>query len=355
MLKSYAEGRHALAASAWLRGEPLPQSDLDALGIGAERDDEERSRETEAKDAVNALLSFLAPDPVILCFDQVEALETFRGDRDGFHAMGTLVAELYHEHKHILMVSCVISAFEPVFEELTNKANADRWRQTQVTLRPIAWEQAVQLIKARLDSSQELAALRRTHSQDPLWPLSPAALTPLFEKTGLCLPRTLIQACRSQFESLFGDEVAPRPKISREDFLQQEFDASLREARAVVARLGGDKTLGESLPWLLQNSGFKALGRSDKIARYANLAFQTASGGELAVALCHCGGLELTNRLKKIEKFWTANPPDLKVVCDPSVTPGSKGQELLANIPGAVDRSSTLCPKPSPRFRQFTT
>jgi hypothetical protein len=63
---SYGEGRHVHAASACLRGETLPQPDLEALGIGAERDDEDRSRETEAKDALTGLLAFIAPGPALL-------------------------------------------------------------------------------------------------------------------------------------------------------------------------------------------------------------------------------------------------------------------------------------------------
>ena len=293
VLMSYGEGRHVHAASAWLRGESLPQADVDALGIGAEKDDEERSRETEARDAVNGLLRFLAPDPTVLCFDQVEALETYRGDREGFHAMGALVAELYHEHSHLLMVSCLVSAFEHVFEELNNQANVARWLQNKATLRPVPWDQAARLIKARLDSSPELTSLRRTHAQDPLWPLSAEALQPLFEATGLCLPRKLIQACKSQFESLFGDEIEPRPRISRRNFLEQEFDKALKEARVVV-RQGGDKTLVESLPWLLQNSGLNALGRDDQRSRYVGLAFRGAKG-DVAVSVCYCGGNELAH------------------------------------------------------------
>jgi hypothetical protein len=331
VLNSYGEGRHVLAASAWLRGEALPQSDLDALGIGAERDDEERSRETEAKDAVNGLLSFLAPDPVLLCFDQVEALETYRGDRDGFHVMGTMVAELCHEHSHLLLVSCIVSAFEVAIDELTNKANRDRWQQHKFSLRPIDWSEAVKLIKARLDASSELVPLRQRHSTDPLWPLDAQSITPLFEATGLCLPRTLIQACRIQFEGLLGDQSTPRPKLSRQDFLQQEYAETLKEARLVVERQGGDKTLGEALPWLIQSSGLTPLGRDDQRARYSNLAFRTART-DIAIALCYCGGVELFNRLRKIHRLWTNDPPGLRVICDASVKPGARSQELLETI-----------------------
>jgi hypothetical protein len=331
VLNCYMEGRHVHAASAWLRGETLPQSDLDALGIGAEKDDEDRSRETEAKDAVNGLLEFLAPDPTVLCFDQVEALETYRGDKDGFHAMGTLISQLIDDHHRLLLVSCIVSAFEDHLDQLTNKANRDRWLQKKITLRPIQWDDALKLVAGRLDSSPDLAQLRREHPQDALWPLNPEVLKPLFETTGLCLPRTLIQACKTHFESLFGDEVVPRPKLSREDFLQQEYEKNVNEARIAVARQGGDKVLGESLPWLLQNSGFSPLAADAGRSRYANLAFRSPTG-EFAVSLCSCRGNELNGRLRRIERYWQVGSLGLKIIRDPSVRPGPKSEQLLGTI-----------------------
>jgi len=331
-LHCYAEGRHVHAASAWLGGEALPDSDLDALGIGTEKDDEDRSRETEARKVVNGLLNFLAPDPTLLCFDQVEALETYRGDRDGFHTMGALIAELYHEHGHLLMVSCIVSDFEHVFEQLANKPDRDRWRENQITLRPIDWNDAVRLVKGRLDSSPELAASRREHPEDPLYPLHAEDLKPLFETTGLCLPRTLIQTCKTRFESLFGDDAVQRPpKLSRENFLQQEYEKNLKQARNIVGRQGGDKTLSESLPWLLQNSGCSPIGQDRERSQYANLAFRGESG-DFAVSLCYSGGIELTNRLKRIERLWKPQALALKILRDASVKPGAKGAELLATI-----------------------
>jgi hypothetical protein len=332
-LASYGEGRHVHAAAAWLRGEALPLADLEALGVGVEKDGieydgAERSRETEARDTVNGLLSFLGPAPTVLCFDQVEALETYRGDRDGFHAMGTLVAELYHEHSHLLMVSCIVSAFEPVFEELNNQANVARWLQHKVTLQPIDEDQAAELVKARLESSSELAPLRQMHAGEPLWPLDAGALTPLFANTGLCLPRALIEACRKQFESLLDDPAQRRPNLTRKEFLRREFSDALREARLNTRREGPEKTLSESLPWLLQNGGLTAVPRDDRRSRYSQFAFRT-SGNDVAVALCCCGGNELTWKLRKIDRFWTTDPPSLRIVCDASVTPGARGQELI--------------------------
>ena len=333
VLQSYAEGRNVLAAAAWLRGESLPLADLEALGIGTDKEeDEDRSRENEARLVVNGLLNLLSPDPVMLCFDQVEALQTYRGDEEGFHAMGTLISQLNDEHSHLLLISCIVSAFESLFDRLPNGADRDRWLQRKVTLRPIDWEAAQKLVTERLSSASGLTALRSQHSDDPLYPLSADDLKPLFAKTGLCLPRTLIQECKVRFQSLFGDGVTPAPEpISRQDFLQEVYSAGVSKARSIVTTLGGDKTLSESLPWLLQNSGYGPLAQDPARSQYASLAFR-GEGREFAVSLCQCRGNELTARLRRIDRFWKPAKSDLYILRDANVTPGVKGAQLLNSL-----------------------
>jgi hypothetical protein len=331
VLESYVEGRNVAAASAWLRGETLPESDLAALNIAIDKDDEEQSREADAREAVDGILKFLAPDAAVICFDQVEALETYRGDTEGFHAMGTLMAHLVDAHEHLLLVSCIVSAFEDRFEQLANQANRARWLQKQVTLKPVSWDEAVQLIRIRLDSSAALAALRRENSQDPLWPLDGAVLRPLFERTGLCLPRALIERCKTHFESLFGQDVPARPKLNRGDFLAAEYAKNFAEAEVNVLNQGADKTLLESLPWLMENNGYEPVERRGERPAGANLFFR-GPGGEFGVVFCSAGGLQTTNRLKKVVSVWDPLRIGLRVVRDPSRRHGSKADEILAYL-----------------------
>jgi hypothetical protein len=161
-----------------------------------------------------------------------------------------------------------------------------------------------------------------------LWPVNPDALKPLFEATGLCLPRTLIQAGKTHFESLFGE---PGPKLSREDFLQQEYEKNVNEARIVVARQGGDKTLAECLPWLMENSGASPTAEYARHSRYANLAFRKETRA-FAISFCWSRGNELTNHLKRIERNWHMGDVGLKIIRDPSVTPGARGEQLLGTL-----------------------
>lgn len=330
-LECLRDGRLFQVASAWLRGESLTDTDLNKLEIGLDSEDEERSREAEAKRVVDALLRLVAPIPVVLCFDQVEGLQTYRGEEGGFHAMAQLISALNDGHDNLLLISCMVSAFEDLFDRLPNGADRDRWLQGQVTLSRIGWDQAVELVRARLDAAPALARLRQAHSLNPLWPLSEAALQPLFAETGVCLPRKLIQTCKQQFEQLL-DDAAPRPQRSREDFLQEEYAQNLAAARAIVQRQGADKTLSDCLPWLLQNSGLKQLQQSAERSFYVHLAFNSALG-DSGLVFCTRGGNELTNKLRRVERHWR-NPAALrlKILRDASIRPGRVGSELLAKL-----------------------
>jgi len=331
-LENLASGRHALTATAWLRGEPLAEADLAALGIGAEKEDEDRSLETEAKLVVEALLSFLSPAPVVICFDQVEALETYPGEEAGYHALAQMISALVSgEHRKLLLISCVVAAFEHKLERLTNEADRDRWLQEKATLMRIKWEPAAELVKCRLDSAPSLKASREQHAQNPLWPLDEHPIRELFSQTGRCLPRKLIHACKVEFDRQMGD-VAVGPKVSREEFLRQEYRRILTTARLESRKAGGEKVLEDCLPWLLQNSGSAVMGKSTIGPNYANLSYRS-SAGEAALMFCYAPGNSFTSRLKKAAQYWNGIP-HLRILSDPAIQPkpGSKGAQYLEQL-----------------------
>lgn len=331
VLECLGSGRQRLAAGAWLRGEEsLTEEDLAALGIGADTDVEERSRETEAEQVLQALLRYLAPTPVVLCLDQVEALETYPGDNAGYHALGQMVAALVDGHDHLILISCVVSAYEHNIDRLPNGADRDRWLQEKATLQPIAWDDAVALIQARLDSSDELKELRRQHAADALWPLEEGAIRKLFAQTGLCLPRKLIQACRRELARCMGDSI--KKTLTSEEFLQQEYCKLLAAARLQWRKTGGEKVLEDCLPWLLQHSGATVVGKSAAYAGYANMGVRSEHG-EAALMFCFTRGNSFTNRLKKAAQNWRG-APQLKILSDASIQPktGTKGALYLERL-----------------------
>lgn len=329
VLECLRDGRHVHAAAAWLRGELLGDADLRALGLGVDKEDEDHSRERDAKLVVDAVLRFLAPTPVVLCFDQIEALETYRGETAGYHAMAQMISALNGSHNHLLLISCIVLAFERRFDELSNDADKDRWLCHKDTLRPVDWEQAAQIVRVRLDSASKLQEQRLAHSEDPWWPLDSASLQPLFAETGLCLPRTLVRACERQFAELMSDDQPTT--LPLDAFLRKEYAGGLSEARRTVARQPISKTLNDCLPWLLQNSRLIPLGQDQIRSKYAQQAWRGADG-DLALAFCDGGGVTLTNQLKRIDQHWSSQAFKLVILRDPTVKLGDKGARLLEQL-----------------------
>lgn len=317
-LNNLSNGRHTLGAMAWLRGEPLSPSDLEILGIESEKESEDRSRESEAKQVVEALLRVLSPLPIVLCFDQVEALETYPGDPAGYHAFGQMVSVLVDgEHRKLLLISCIVSDYEVQLESLPNKSDQDRLLQEKISLKPIEWEAAAELIRARLDQSPALEEQRAKRPRQPLWPLEEPPLRELFAKTGRCLPRKLIQACKAQFALRQAGSII-EPPLSREEFLQQEFQRLRQSARLEWRKRGGEAVLEDCLPWLLESYGKSVIPKSST-APFVHLAFR-GSAGESALLFCFTQGNPFTARLRKAELSWKGKP-DLAILSDPAIQP----------------------------------
>jgi hypothetical protein len=155
-------------------------------------------------------------------------------------------------------------------------------------------------------------------------------LKPLFGETGLCLPRKLIRASEHQFRELMGDD-PPRQAKTPERFLQEEFDGNLSEARGIVARQGIGKTLSDSLPWLLQNSGLTPLGQDHARSKYASQAWR-GPGGDTALSFCDGEGVALFHQLKRIDREWKPKTLKLAIVRDPAIRPGEKAALILETL-----------------------
>ncbi len=106
-----AFGRHLRDLRAWLAGTSLPQAALERIDL-AQEDGNDDEREDESRRVV-LMLCRLAGNglPIVLSFDQVEALQTVPGDRDALFAFGQMLSALHDGTTNALLVSCVQSAF----------------------------------------------------------------------------------------------------------------------------------------------------------------------------------------------------------------------------------------------------
>lgn len=234
--------RLARDARAWLRGDYLPPTRREALGVAPEPANDDA--EGEAREIVKALAS-LSPRtlPTILCFDQVEALERFRHDDEALFRFGQVVGALFNEGRNLLLISCIQSSFGPLLEKAADRADFDRIAEDQTTLDPLADREARELLLARMELVPELAALRQSrHENEPLWPLDERQLLSQDGAFNGWTPRRLLARASGWFDQAAGR--ATRPPVDLPAFLGQEFD---RCAGRLDPTASGE-VLGHGLP-----------------------------------------------------------------------------------------------------------
>jgi hypothetical protein len=180
MLDHLVHRRYTFDATAWLKGDSLPEQVLAKLGVGAEEGEE---REEVARRVVTALCRLAGETlPLVFCFDQLESLQRYPRDTEAFFRFGRMAADLADADPNVLIISCVQSAFVEDLKTNMREADRDRVVRRQATLEPLTSAQIEDLVKARLDSVPELKALR-ARKLDPLFPIGAAFVDHLYQTT----------------------------------------------------------------------------------------------------------------------------------------------------------------------------
>ena len=298
MLDHLCHRRYTFDATAWLKGDSLPESVLSKLGVGA---DEGEEREEVARRVVTAL-SRLAGEtlPLVFCFDQLESLQRYPRDTEAFFRFGRMAADLADADPNVLIISCVQSAFVDDLKTNMREADRDRVIRRQATLEPLTPAQIEELVKARLDSVPELKALR-AKKVDPLYPIGTAFIEHLFQTTTRT-PRKIIAKCSERFEELkTGSAWVPD---GYEIVLESEYLERRRAALDQQQPEDATRTLSHGLPiaWFA----------FDKCKEFASLAALEASAadvvlrggkGDFDVAICNERNMtSLAARFKRLRR-----------------------------------------------------
>jgi hypothetical protein len=195
-----AFGRHRRDLRAWLAGDSLPESALDRLGLSQDEGTDEE-REDEAQRVVLMLCRLAGHDlPILLSFDQVEALQVSPDDTEGLFGFGKLVSILHDMTENVFVVSSVQSTFFGLLRERSRGADYDRMvSQGALSLDPLSPEEARMLIRARLDAAG--AGVRGAESAANCWPLEEQEFADLFSQDRPVTPRRLLALCAERYES----------------------------------------------------------------------------------------------------------------------------------------------------------
>jgi hypothetical protein len=301
-------GRHRGLAGAWLRGESLPEEALRKLEIMPEPDGDDELEE-QARQLVTALTCLATAElPIIFCFDQIEALQLDPQDPSGLIAFGQMVGALYAETRHVLMISCVQISFLGALNQSVRGADLDRIREfAEVSLNPLTWDEAQQLIKARMDAQPELKRLRAGRP-DPLWPLREAEIRTTFIGAG-CIARRLIAHCAALFEAQRGGEAVPIPPAPAvEIFLKAALEERRRKALECGEPSQTNQIITHGLPSLLLLTGNRWRQRNRDVPAGVDLLFES-SEGDVAIGLCNNRpGPGLVKKLDQLSKLAEDSP-----------------------------------------------
>jgi len=300
--------RHVLEAGAWLKGEDrLPEEALDLMGISG---NEEGQTEDGAREIVLSLCRLASTlMPVAFCFDQIEALQTSKSDEESLFLFGQMGASLFNSSNNALLISCIQSSVLDQFRGSIRDADYDRIAQRVERLDPLDKRQAPLLIRSRMESIEALGSLRAKHAHQPLWPIDPLDLDPVFSPIGTQTARKIISFVGDLFDRLQTGEAPPARDPM--EFLREEFDRRRNMALSQDEE-ESDLTLAHGLPLLAEILG-ELWDKERQPEKDIDLLL-SYGGNRVAVSLCNQQNMRsLGARLKRL-KDWHARNREVKLV-----------------------------------------
>jgi hypothetical protein len=345
--------RHLRDLKAWLGGDSLPEAALQRLDLsGDEGTDEER--EDQARQVVQMLCRLAGPRlPVVLCFDQVEALQLNPRETDALFAFGQLVSVIHDSTDNVLVISCMQSSFEAELASQIRGADHDRMTSLgSFSLQALRPAEARAVIAERLRSLAP-EALPGAAERTAEWPLTAAEFSALFEPTGETTPRRLIATCAARFDVLTqGPDSTPL-----DSFLEDWWNRQLAERLTGNDPDQTESILRHALPALFSLLGLGAEPTDADELPDIPLVFQQAER-RLGLSICTQGNMNsLAARLRRLKEQWARQRLQRLVVVRDPRRPLSKTatkarkyledlQEQLASVvhvePGVLAQLDTL-------------
>jgi len=349
-----AFGRHLRDLRAWLAGTSLPQAALERMDL-AQEDGNDEEREDESRRIV-LMLCRLAGNglPIVLSFDQVEALQTAPGDRDALFAFGQMIGTLHDGTTNALLVSCVQSAFATELKSHARGADYDRLTSLgAVSLDPLNRLQAGQLIAARRASDVESAP------RDGNWPLAAHEFEELFTR-GPVSPRKLLSLCAERFETetraaAAGDPTAIAATGAQATsfergvdlFLAEAWDLCLEQKLATNAPESTEEIVRHGLPLFFRlRSPILKLVRDERLPDVSPI-FE-GPHGRTGLSICtHSNMNSLAARLKRLKNQVSQRRLDRLVLLRESRIPLSPSAKAARQYLEELEQQRAVCVFPA--------
>jgi hypothetical protein len=279
--------RHRHAVVHWLETGDLPDDVREHLGCELGSPAEEKADPEHVAFGVTLQLTKLATDtrPLVLCFDQLEAMQVTADDAAGYFAFGKLAADLFDHCQALLLVTCVQTAAVPLLTESIPAHDFHRLAQHEQVLAPLTESQARELIRARLDTS---AALRLDPRRrlNPLWPIGEARFRRFLAVDPT--PRRLCALGREAFAA------AHRMPAGIQDYLSVLFE---QRRGAPMESSGMESNVVHGLALMLAARGGEVATPDDR--EDVDLVLELP-GRRILISVCNEDGGTLAHRLEQI-------------------------------------------------------
>lgn len=300
-------------ARAWLAGGQLGEKDLQRLGLPPAFPTEQE-QEVQAQEVVQSVLALAGDKTTLLvCFDEVEAIQAGTWDAEALRQFTTLTTDLLGQVGPRLVVTFIRPNVLMELRKAVEPSNVQKMAQEHASIPTLTWEQTARVAIARLEGEPTVRAARQAHADDPYWPLGRPFLDGLFKQYKRALtPRHLIQACKDEFDRVQrpggkpdpGSAATPRNDATRPDAFLRCWEQQRRKNLEKIQSVAVDPALGLGIPWLvhLLDLPFETVqpGLDD-----VNLAYQPrARGRPVGVSFCNQTPQTLWRRLDRLAKQW---------------------------------------------------
>ncbi len=345
--KHLAFGQHRRDLRAWLAGDSLPEAALARLDLSQDEGTDEE-REHQARQVVVMLCRLAGNDlPILLSLDQVEALQTSAGDREGLFAFGQLVSTLHDETSNVLLVSCVQSAFATELKEHARLADYDRMTSLGArSLAPLTLSQAKHLIAARLTVADPSAM--RPNVAGACWPLDEEEL-PRLVAPGDLTPRRLLAHCAERFDTLAARPLSVMSPAVRsiDTFLDEEWPSRVEQSIAANQPERTEDIVRHGLPLLLNLiSPQWKLVRDEQMPDVA-LVFDKSSR-RTGVTICTQRNMtSLAAKLRRLKSQFAPQRLARLVIIRDSRVPISKGAKVARQSLDELERQGAVIAHPT--------
>ncbi len=298
--------RHRLDVASWLRGDPLTPAALDRLGIAQE--DSEDHPEQIAERCLSDIMKLAGSKmPLVICFDQVEALQTAPDDVQSMFRFGQLVSQLHDSDRNLVMISCMQSSMYEQIRTVLPQYMLDRlWNFKTETLNPLPADLAGLLISHRLEASG-IAKIRPSDAGG-LWPFSASDIDSFVGDFGVTPRRLLDQAAR-RFDELTGRaERIPVPRAGEP--ISDEWERRLEKSTRENERSQSVGILRSGLQHLVHiaNSDWKTETDPTGVLDFIFVAPQNEA--RVGVKVCDDSPVRLASQVRKLAQLF---PKSLKI------------------------------------------